>query len=1046
MSARRLSLMVVAWVCVLAGVFACVPAVASASTLGTGSASSVENRGATLNGTVTPTETVFSCEFEYGTSEGYGQSIPCAQTAAEINVAHAPVSVSARAGGLSPTTTYHFRPVVVTVGAVGTGSDAEFTTPVWPPLVEEESESNVGSSSARLSGQVDLGGSVTSYYFEYGTSTAYGSATPSASAGSGSENVSVIGQIRGLQPETVYHFRLVATNAQEEVTYGADATFKTFPVGVLGLPDGRGYEMVTPVMDEDSSVSKPELNAEASIGGLESGVGDKGNSSVGDETKLPFQAAADGSAIAYVGDPSVGGNGSVGLDEGNQYLARRSAAGGWSVAVIQPDGFKSPVYQAFSSDLSVGILNSSEPLSAGAPEDGYSTLYSSITSGSTYNPFFTITPKHRSLEGPEAFEAYEVPADGVAPHQIAYAGASSNMEHLLFEANDALTPLAEENVPTTTQNDLYDSIDGQLYLVDVLPDGKADANATFGAPSEATATNPDFSHVISSDGARVFWTDLNTNVLYVRENDTQPESPVSGGTCTVPADACTVAVSVGAASFWTASADGRYVFYTEGGVLYRFDVESEERVAFTSDTQATGDLSVGSSVITSVVTSTGSFRIGGTISGAGIPAGTTVAEITANTLVLSNPATVTATGSSLVGSPEVQGVVGASEDGSYVYFVADGELATGATSRACRQANSQYVRVEYERESERLEKEEKEGKKSPEEAKALLEALLGRVLGEKKEEGEGLLPAHVGCNLYVLHEGEPAKLIAVLSSEDGSNFQAGTTEGIFGDWTGALGRREAEVTPDGSHLAFVSVRSLTGYDSGYLREVFVYDADSGSLFCASCNPSGEPPTTSATAAVPLSWSNTYMPRFISEDGARVFFDSAEVLVPQATNGRLNVYEWEQDGSGSCQRTDGCIYLLSGGTSTSNSFFLDASTSGDDVFIATRAQLVPQDQNEAYNVFDVRVGASEPVAPPQCSGTGCQGVPGAQPIFATPPSVTFNGIGNFPSPPRTAPSKKATNKKIAKCPKGKKLKRGKCIKSKTMGRNKAKKAGNGRRAK
>src|SRR5487761_300242 len=94
-----------------------------------------------------------------------------------------------------------------------------------PPAVEAESFSNVGSSSATLSATVNAGGSLTSYQFEYGTSVAYGSTTPLASLGSGSEGVSVLAQLGGLEPETVYHFRVVATNASSETAHGADVTF-----------------------------------------------------------------------------------------------------------------------------------------------------------------------------------------------------------------------------------------------------------------------------------------------------------------------------------------------------------------------------------------------------------------------------------------------------------------------------------------------------------------------------------------------------------------------------------------------------------------------------------------------------------------------------------------------------------------------------------------------------------------------------------------------------------------------------------------------------
>jgi hypothetical protein len=151
----------------------------------------------------------------------------------------------------------------------------------------------------------------------------------------------------------------------------------------------------------------------------------------------------------------------------------------------------------------------------------------------------------------------------------------------------------------------------------------------------------------------------------------------------------------------------------------------------------------------------------------------------------------------------------------------------------------------------------------------------------------------------------------------------------------------------------------------------------------------------------------------------VFFDSAEALVPQATNGLIDVYEWERDGAGSCQRAGGCVYLLSSGTSTDNSYFTDASENGDDVFFVSRAKLAPQDEGETLEMYDARVGASQRLVSPQCTGMGCQGVPEAPPIFATPSSVTFDGVGNFAAAQTSKAKAKRTKKpKVRKKPKKK----------------------------
>ena len=142
-------------------------------------------------------------------------------------------------------------------------------------------------------------------------------------------------------------------------------------------------------------------------------------------------------------------------------------------------------------------------------------------------------------------------------------------------------------------------------------------------------------------------------------------------------------------------------------------------------------------------------------------------------------------------------------------------------------------------------------------------------------------------------------------------FGNGASDHHSGDWQAAVGFRTAEVTPDGHSLLFMSGQSLTNYDNEDagtgLDEMFLYEADSSELRCVSCNPSGEAPVTTEFNTYPgldqgiggffpISQSATYQPQVISDDGGRVFFDSGEPLVPQDTNGWLDVYEWERPAS------------------------------------------------------------------------------------------------------------------------------------------------------
>ncbi len=261
--------------------------------------------------------------------------------------------------------------------------------------------------------------------------------------------------------------------------------------------------------------------------------------------------------------------------------------------------------------------------------------------------------------------------------------------------------------------------------------------------------------------------------------------------------------------------------------------------------------------------------------------------------------------------------------------------------------------------------------------------------------------------------------------------------GFRGRGNSNTGYVNSEVTPDGQHFVFVSSESLTSYKQDGNRDVYLYDEATDRLTCVSCDPSGAPPAGGAFLAQesPEGYSDgiegpgtLQRPLVVSDDGSRVFFSSPDQLTAEAplpapkhttsvevlTRESLepNVYEWE----------NGHIYLIA-----AESAALTTTPSGNDVLFDTAAQLVPQDRDGSPDVYDARVGGGFPqLAAPACSGTACQGVPAAPPIFATPPSVTFNGVGNFPPPPSST-STVRIKPKPAKCKKNFVKEKNKCVK-------------------
>jgi hypothetical protein len=130
--------------------------------------------------------------------------------------------------------------------------------------------------------------------------------------------------------------------------------------------------------------------------------------------------------------------------------------------------------------------------------------------------------------------------------------------------------------------------------------------------------------------------------------------------------------------------------------------------------------------------------------------------------------------------------------------------------------------------------------------------------------------------------------------------------------------------------------------------------------------------------------------------------------------------------------------------------VDADEEGNNVFFATRARLTGQDEGDNVVLYDARVNGFKALTPPECTGTGCQGVPPAPPIFATPSSVTFNGVGNYapaaPSKAKLETKSEKLTKALRACLRDKhKKKRLACEKSARKKYGPAKKAGKARKS-
>jgi hypothetical protein len=212
---------------------------AAAPTATTGPATAIGATTATVTGTVVPGGQATSWYVEYGTSTSYGS-----QTAkASAGSGTAVVNITSNLANLKPGATYHYRVVATNTTSTAHGSDAVFTT-LTPPGATTGAATSIGTTTATLNGTVDPNSRDTTFYFEYGTSSSYGTKTAAKSAGSGASPQNEAVAISKLQVGKTYHFRIVA-KSDAGTTSGSDATFTTSSAPVAVTADATAVAVTT---------------------------------------------------------------------------------------------------------------------------------------------------------------------------------------------------------------------------------------------------------------------------------------------------------------------------------------------------------------------------------------------------------------------------------------------------------------------------------------------------------------------------------------------------------------------------------------------------------------------------------------------------------------------------------------------------------------------------------------------------------------------------------------------------------------------------------
>jgi hypothetical protein len=524
-----------------------------------------------------------------------------------------------------------------------------------PPQVTEVAARDATQSTVTIEAKIDPNGLATSYHFEWGSSAEYGADVPAdieGFVGSGTEPVTVTAKLTALAAGTAYHYRVVATNSAGPAAV-RDQILET--LNSCGLTDGRCFELV----------SRADKGPLASPGQSMSAAG------------IHFQAAPSGSALAYTvafGYPDATEGFAV------TDLARRDPSG-WSSDQLTPPLVTPPVFagpgggggavKALSSDLGCGVVASLAPLAPGASaslvEAGGRNLYRRDATGS-YRAITTLSPVDPEL-GPSS-------NSGAGEYLI--LGMSPDCERVVFR-----TRYTYPGIPAVrdSKSQLYEWAQGTIRNVAMIPGpgGTAEpvpAESLPGAMDEALsspapigAKDPtDYWHAVSTSAARSVFTaisrfgaDSGERAIFLRDADdpavlagTAPATDISQSETATPND--------GNSRFWTASADGRRVFFT---ARYGLAANASSSGASACSNEPRGGVATGSGAGCDLYEYD-----------ADAPLGERLADLTADTV---DP-----------GGAGVAGVLDTSEDGTYVYLAARGRLGVAGRSEAENLASATY--------------------------------------------------------------------------------------------------------------------------------------------------------------------------------------------------------------------------------------------------------------------------------------------------------------------------------------------------------------------
>ena len=910
----------------------------------------IGHSGATVTGSIDPAggDPITECKLEYGTEfEKYRSgSLPCSPDPSGSNFTTA-TDVSADLSGLTINQQYHYRFVGANAHGEAFGGE-QIVSPVAVLNVDTQDATGVDQSNATLHGVLNPDGMSTTYHFEYGLTTDYRQSTPDLDPGSGTSDVPVQATVSNLQPGKLYHFRLAATNALG-TTFSPDRTFKTTSRPQVGgvqatelsstgatlnariNPENSAttyhfeygptptYGSSVPATDEPVGSDDTEHQISVPITNLQAGVTYHFKVVATNEWG---SSESDDTTFSFA--PPACPNAHVREQTGSNFLPDCRA-----YELVSPAKQGAAVFWPANETVDFGSgfgLQSELDVAAWPQYTGYATNPARFTFYGGLGAVPGLDVPNSLLDTYLATRTnggWVTTFPGIKGSETLYTG-----RRICSESLDTCL----DHVVTDQLGGAWPSEDAP-YVFDAKGDkvGRWPTNvnaikggATFFGDQQPS---PDFTHFVFSSRDLAF---------------------APGGLNATPGSAYDNDIANRTVTIISKQPNGENL-PKGGGDKY-------EVITF----PASGISHDGSHILMQTAGSDGAFNLFMRVDDS------VTYDVSRNHGV--NYIGMTKDGSKVLFSAVQQIVPAEDHDTSLDIYEWDEQGDTvKLISTGNGNGNSDACNTEYTSQCAAQPLDTERGLKggygqfSPEDAQFMVPGIDSRLAIENGAvffySPENLDPSKPGVpnerNLYLSRNGQ-VRLVATL--DPGTKVS------------------RIQISPDGLHAAFVTSARLTGYDNHGFKEMYTYNATTEAIRCASCNPSGAAPTSNVQAS--------QGGPFMSDDG-RSFFATREALVPQDTDGIIDVYEF----------VGGRPQLITTGTGTRDFgasglvqiFFVPehigleaVSHDGTDVFFTTYDTLVQQDQNgNVIKFYDARTnGGFEPPPPlapcaaaDECHGTG-----------------------------------------------------------------------------